>query len=81
MAISMLAAALSYLIPAASSAHSPVIGLFTYLFMVFYSFSMGPVPFTMSAEVFPLENRVVGMSFAVFTNMLGLAFLTLFTPM
>lgn len=50
-------------------------------FMVFYSFSMGPVPFTMSAEVFPLENRVVGMSFAVFTNMLGLALLTLFTPM
>ncbi|KAK4507915.1 hypothetical protein PRZ48_001650 [Zasmidium cellare] len=80
MALSMLAAALSYQIPGNSPAHSPVIGLFTYIFMVFYSFSMGPVPFTMSAEVFPLENRVVGMSFAVFANMLGLGLLTLFTP-
>lgn len=41
---------------------------------------MGPVPFTMSAEVFPLENRVVGMAFAVFCNMFGLGLLTLFVP-
>lgn len=34
----------------------------------------------MSAEVFPLENRVVGMSFAVFTNLLGAGLLTLFVP-
>ena len=41
---------------------------------------MGPVPFTISAEVFPLENRVVGMSFAVFTNLFGAGLLTLFVP-
>lgn len=80
MALSMLAASLSYQIPSNSGAHSPIIGLFTYIFMVFYSPSMGPVPFTMSAEVFPLENRVVGMSFAVFANMLGLGCLVLFVP-
>ena len=41
---------------------------------------MGPVPFTLSAEVFPLENRVVGMSFAVFVNLFGAGLLTLFVP-
>ena len=39
-----------------------------------------PVPFTISAEVFPLENRVVGMSFAVFCNLFGAGLLTLFVP-
>lgn len=34
----------------------------------------------MSAEVFPLENRVVGMSFAVFANLFGAGLLTLFVP-
>ena len=58
---------------------------------------MGPVPFTLSAEVsggfklprsrltfheqvFPLENRVVGMSFAVFLNLFGAGILTLVVP-
>ncbi|KAF7185031.1 putative polyol transporter 6 [Pseudocercospora fuligena] len=80
MALSMMAAAVSYAIPSGHSAHVPVIAFFTYLFMIFYSFSMGPVPFTLSAEVFPLENRVVGMSFAVFCNLFGLGLLTLFVP-
>lgn len=48
--------------------------------MFFYSWGLGPVPFTMSAEVFPLENRVVGMSFAVFVNLFGAGLLTLFVP-
>lgn len=68
LALTMLATSLSFLIPVSSSAHAPVIALWTYIFMFFYSWSMGPVPFTMSAEVFPLENRVVGMSFAVRAN-------------
>jgi hypothetical protein len=59
---------------------------------------MGPVPFSLSAEVsllsnfrpqkrltssdkvFPLENRVVGMSFSVFLNLLGAGILTLVVP-
>lgn len=80
MALSMLGASLAFLIPAGSPAHAPVIGVLVYIFMVFYSPSMGPVPFTFSAEVFPMDHRVVGMSFAVFTNMLGLGLLTLFVP-
>lgn len=80
LAIAMLAAALSFLIPFGDGAHAPVIAFWTYVFMFFYSWSLGPVPFTISAEVFPLENRVVGMSFAVFTNLFGAGLLTLFVP-
>ncbi|KZZ96260.1 General substrate transporter [Ascosphaera apis ARSEF 7405] len=35
-----------------------------YLFEVFYSPGEGPVPFTYSAEAFPLHIREVGMSWA-----------------
>ena len=31
---------------------------------------MGPVPFTLSAEMFPLEHRMVGMSMVVSLNLL-----------
>lgn len=80
LAVTMLATALSFLISESSGARVPVVVFWTYLFMVFYSWGMGPVPFTMSAEVFPLENRVVGMSFAVFSNLFGAGLLTLFVP-
>ncbi len=39
-----------------------------YLFEVFYSPGSGPVPFTYSAEAFPLHIREVGMSFATATT-------------
>lgn len=80
LAVAMLATSLSFLIPEGNSARGPVIAFWTYTFMIGYSWSMGPVPFTMSAEVFPLENRVVGMSFAVFANLFGAGLLTLFVP-
>jgi hypothetical protein len=35
-----------------------------YLFMIVYSPGMGPVPFTYSAEAFPLHIRAVGMASA-----------------
>ena len=38
---------------------------FIYLFACFYSPGEGPVPFTYSAEVFPLTHREIGMGFAV----------------
>lgn len=38
-----------------------------YLFAIFYSPGMGPVPFTYSAEAFPLHVRDVGMSLATIT--------------
>ena len=39
-----------------------------YLFEVFYSPGMGPVPFSYSAESFPLHVREVGMSWATATT-------------
>ena len=83
MTISILAAGLSFLIPNPDG-HNPayviVIGLFTYIFVALYSIGLGPVPFTYSAECFPLEVRMVGMSLAVFTNLLGAGLLALFVP-
>ena len=63
MALSMFAAAVSYKIDQGDAARVPVITLFTYMFIFFYSWGMGPVPFTYAAECFPLEVRMVGMSF------------------
>ncbi|KAK5130898.1 hypothetical protein LTR08_001561 [Meristemomyces frigidus] len=80
MALSILGAGMSFLIPADNHAHGPVIAFWTFVFFIFYSCGMGPVPFTLSAEVFPLESRVVGMSFAVFCNLFGAGILALFVP-
>lgn len=47
------------------------VGLVTtgmYLFEIFYGPGMGPVPFTYSAEAFPVTVRDVGMSFATATT-------------
>ena len=41
-----------------------VVALGIYLFTIFYSSGEGPVPFTYSAEAFPLKVRDLGMSFA-----------------
>lgn len=53
---------------------------FTYLFTAIYSPGLGPVPFTYCAEIFPLEQRVVGMSVAVSVNFFFAGVLTLFVP-
>ncbi|KAJ5593074.1 hypothetical protein N7537_009978 [Penicillium hordei] len=49
-------------------------------FVFCYSIGAGPIPFTLSAEVFPLCVREVGMSFSVMVNFLGLGLLVLFVP-
>lgn len=49
-----------------------------YLFMVCYSPGEGPVPFTYSAEAFPLYIRDIGMSFATATTW-GFNFILSFT--
>ncbi|KAK3703563.1 hypothetical protein LTR37_014410 [Vermiconidia calcicola] len=68
MCWTLLAAGLCYYIPYESTAHLAMIALFVYLFDAFYSPGEGPVPFTYSAEVFPISHREVGMSWAVCTN-------------
>lgn len=44
------------------SARIPIVMVGLYLFMAAYSPSEGPVPFTYSAEAFPLHIRDIGMS-------------------
>lgn len=59
MAWSLLAAGFANYIPESSPAHLGVIAMFVYIFAAFYSPGEGPVPFTYSAEVFPLSHRYV----------------------
>ncbi|KAJ5568307.1 Major facilitator superfamily domain general substrate transporter, partial [Penicillium hetheringtonii] len=49
-------------------------------FVFFYSIGAGPIPFTLSAEVFPLCVRDVGMSFSVMINFLFLGLLVFAVP-
>ncbi|KAK4989734.1 hypothetical protein LTR66_000504 [Elasticomyces elasticus] len=80
MAWTLLAAGLCYLIPSSSPAHLGLVALFVYLFAAFYSPGEGPVPFTYSAEVFPLSHREVGMSWAVATCLFWAAVLSITFP-
>ena len=57
MAWTLLAAAFAFFIPDDSPARLHVIAVFVFLFATFYSPGEGPVPFTYSAEVFPLSHR------------------------
>ena len=65
MAWTLLAAAFSFLIPSSNSAHLPVLALFIFLFAAFYSPGEGPVPFTYSAEAFPLFHRGTCQTFSL----------------
>jgi MFS family permease len=65
IAISMLVACLSFNIHS-SGLRDGFIIFFIFALFFFYSWSEGPVASAYSSEVFPLLNREVGMSFAVF---------------
>lgn len=80
MTWTLLAAGLCTLIPHSNSARTGLVALFVYLFAAFYSPGEGPVPFTYSAEVFPLSHREVGMSFAVATCLFWAAILSISFP-
>lgn len=54
--------------------------LFVFLFGAFYSPGEGPVPFTYSAEVYPLSHRETGMGFAVATCLFWAAVLSTSFP-
>lgn len=80
MTWTLLAAGLCTLIPTdAGTTRTGLIAFFVYLFAAFYSPGEGPVPFTYSAEVFPLSHREMGMGAAVsvclgFAAVLGISF-------
>ncbi|KAK4574529.1 hypothetical protein LTR86_001370 [Recurvomyces mirabilis] len=80
MAWTLLAAGLCFLIPKDSSAHLACVALFIYMFAAFYSPGEGPVPFTYSAEVFPLSHREVGMAWAVATCLFWASVLSITWP-
>jgi MFS family permease len=80
MTWTLLAAGLCTLISEEmQTVRTALVCLFVYLFGAFYSPGEGPVPFTYSAEVYPLSHREVGMGFAVATclfwaSILGITF-------
>ena len=80
MAWTLLAAGLCFIIPQNLTAHLGLIAFFIFLFAAFYSPGEGPVPFTYSAEVFPLSHREVGMSWAVATCLFWAAVLSISFP-
>lgn len=80
MAWTLLAAGLCFIIPESSRAHLGLVAFFIFLFAAFYSPGEGPVPFTYSAEVFPLSHREVGMSWAVATCLFWAAVLSITFP-
>lgn len=80
MAWSLLAAGLCTLIPGEGNLHLGLVALFVYIFCAFYSPGEGPVPFTYSAEVFPLSHREVGMAWAVSTCLFWAGVLTVSFP-
>ncbi|KAI0879847.1 uncharacterized protein GGS22DRAFT_182750 [Annulohypoxylon maeteangense] len=80
MAWSLLAAGLCTLIPKGDGARVGLVALFVYIFAIFYSPGEGPVPYTYSAEVFPLSHREVGMSWAVATCLFWAAVLSITFP-
>lgn len=79
MAWTLLAAGLCTLMEQ-GTARTALVALFVYLFGAFYSPGEGPVPFTYSAEVFPLSHREVGMGFAVATCLGWAAVLSISFP-
>lgn len=80
MTWTLLAAGLCFLIPTSNPAHLGLTALFIYLFAAFYSPGEGPVPFTYSAEVFPLSHREVGMGWAVATCLFWASVLSISFP-
>ncbi|KAK2751560.1 hypothetical protein FQN55_000281 [Onygenales sp. PD_40] len=79
MAWTLLAAGLCFKIDK-GPAHTALIAFFIYLFTAFYSPGEGPVPFTYSAEVFPLSHRELGMTFSVVTNFMWAAVVSITFP-
>lgn len=79
LSILIAAAAASYEAPEGIPQQA-LVGIFVYLFTAVYSFGMGPVPFTYTAEIFPLEHRIIGMSLGVSVSFLGAGILAFFVP-
>ncbi|KAL5417013.1 hypothetical protein PMIN06_002925 [Paraphaeosphaeria minitans] len=79
MALFLLFTGFSFWVPSAN-ARVACIALGIYLFGVVYSPGEGPVPFTYSAEAYPLYMRTLGMSLATATTWFFNALLSITWP-
>ncbi|KII91690.1 hypothetical protein PLICRDRAFT_123227 [Plicaturopsis crispa FD-325 SS-3] len=80
LCIMLLVVAFAFFIPEGSTARIAVIALGIYIYTIFYSVGEGPVPFTYSAEIFPLRHRVLGMAWATAVLWFGSSVLSLTFP-
>ncbi|GAB1315576.1 hypothetical protein MFIFM68171_05786 [Madurella fahalii] len=80
MALSLMAAALGLLRENAGE-RMAVVAVFMFVHTMFYSPAMGPVPFTLASEAFPLSHREQGCSVAIFVNLLFAGLLAWFYPL
>ena len=71
MSICLFFTGSSFYLPIGGTDLLACVTLGIYLFMVVYSPGEGPVPFTYSAECYPLYIRDIGMSFATGTSQFG----------
>ncbi|EKJ71556.1 hypothetical protein FPSE_08297 [Fusarium pseudograminearum CS3096] len=76
MAIALMAAAVSY-----DQVTIEVVAFWIFFHTAFYSPGMGPVPFVLAAESFPLAYRETGASFAITINFLFAGLLAWLQPL
>ncbi|TLD10683.1 hypothetical protein PgNI_06495 [Pyricularia grisea] len=77
MALSMGAAAASFSIPDVDFRIGVVV-MWLFLFAAAYSPGLGPIPFTLASESFPLSHREIGCAFAIATNLTFAGILSIF---
>ncbi|KAF5709948.1 myo-inositol transport ITR1 [Fusarium mundagurra] len=91
MSMFLMAATISYAVaPQVDSGDQPkpkaetggsIAGIiFIYLFAAAYSPGLGPIPFTLASESFPLKNREAGASVAISINLFFAGLLTILLP-
>ncbi|XP_044717245.1 sugar transporter domain-containing protein [Hirsutella rhossiliensis] len=79
MSLFMLGAGLAGLVNDAGKRRG-LTALFFYLFAVAYSPGLGPIPFTLASESFPLSHREAGTACAISTNLFFAGLLSIFYP-
>lgn len=80
MAWSMFVFAFLFKIPEQSAGRTPLAIVFSSIFTLFYASTAGTSPSSISAEVFPLVSREVGMAVSVAVNLTGAGILVLVLP-
>ncbi|KAG5744175.1 hypothetical protein H9Q69_013680 [Fusarium xylarioides] len=80
MALTLMAAAISFN-TVNEEARNEVVAFWIYFHTVFYSPGMGPVPFVLAAESFPLAFRDTGASLAISINLLFAGLLAWLQPL